>query len=53
MMAAARVDDLGERLLQMAKTARREDLLLFIEAVEICHLPARDEALENLRRRLG
>ncbi len=51
MMAAARDDDLGERLLQMAKTARREDLPLFIEAIEICHLPARDEALENLRRR--
>lgn len=53
MMAAARDDDLGERLLQMAKTARREDMPLFIEAVEICHLPARDEALENLRRRIG
>ena len=53
MMAAARDDDLGERLLQMAKTARREDLPLFIEAVEICHLPARDEALDSLRRRMG
>ncbi|MCY3979397.1 MAG: hypothetical protein OXG23_14965 [Chloroflexi bacterium] len=52
MMAAARDDELGERLLRMAKTARREDLPLFIEAVEICHLPQRDEALANLRRRL-
>lgn len=53
MMAAARDDDLGERLLQMAKVARGDDLPLFIEAVEICHLPARTEALENLRRRMG
>lgn len=53
MMAAARDDDLGERLLQMAKVARAEDLPLFIEAIEICHLPGRDEALENLRRRVG
>ena len=53
MMAAARADALGERLLRLAKTARREDLPLFIEAVEICHLPAREEALENLRRRKG
>ena len=53
MMAAARDDELGERLLQMARLARREDLPLFIEAVELCHLSARDEALENLRRRLA
>lgn len=53
MMAAARADELGERLLRLAKLARREDLPLFIEAVEICHLPARDEALADLRRRLG
>ncbi|MDE2634726.1 MAG: hypothetical protein OXI30_00055 [Chloroflexota bacterium] len=52
MMAAARDNELGEGLLRMAKTARREDLPLFIEAVEICHLPQRDEALANLRRRL-
>ena len=52
MMAAARDDDLGERLLRLAKTARKDDLPLYIEAVEICHLPARDEALANLRRRL-
>ena len=51
MMAAARADKLGERLLRLAKTARHEDLPLFIEAVEICHLPAREKALENLRRR--
>jgi len=53
MMAAARDEALGERLLQMAKTARVDDLPLFIEAVEICHLPARGEALENLRRRMA
>jgi len=53
MMAAARDDVLGERLLQMANVARTDDLPLFIEAVEICHLPARDEALAALRRRLG
>ncbi len=53
MMAAARDDELGERLLRLAKTARADDLPLFIEAVEICHLPARDETLANLRRRLG
>ena len=52
MMAAARDDELGERLLQMARLARREDLPLFIEAVELCHLSAREEALASLRRRL-
>ena len=51
LMAAARDDDLGGRLLRLAKTARKDDLPLFIEAVEICHLPARDEALRQLRRR--
>lgn len=51
MMAAARDDDLGRRLLRLAKTARKDDLPLFIEAVEICHLPERDEALRQLRRR--
>ena len=51
MMAAARDDELSERLLRLAKTARREDLPLFIEAIEICHLPERDEALAALRRR--
>ncbi len=53
MMAAARVDELGERLLRLAKRARRQDLPLFIEAVEICHLPAREETLASLRRRQG
>ncbi len=52
MMAAARDDELGERLLRLAWLARREDLPLFIEAVELCHLSARDEALAQLRRRL-
>ena len=52
MMAAARDDDLGERLLGMAKLARAGDLPLFIEAVEICHLPEREETLSTLRKRL-
>ena len=52
MMAAARGDELGERLLRLAKVARADDLLLFIDAVEICHLPARAVALESLQGRL-
>ena len=52
MMAAARDDELGERLLAMAKLARSDDLPLFIDAVEICHLPEREEMLAALRRRL-
>lgn len=53
MMAAARDEELGERLLRLAKLARNEDLGLFIDAVGLCHLPARDETLASLRRRLG
>ncbi len=53
MMAAARDDALGERLLGMAKLARQDDLPVFIEAVEICHLPEREETLYALRRRLN
>ncbi len=53
MMAAARDDELGERLLGLAKLARADDLPLFIEAVEICHLPEREATLQNLRKRLG
>ena len=52
MMAAARDDELGERLLSLAKLARADDLPLFIEAVEICHLPERDEMLVSLQKRL-
>ena len=52
MMAAARDDELGERLLRMAKLSREDDLPLFIDAVEICHLPEREETLESLRKRL-
>lgn len=52
MMAAARDEELGERLLRMARLSRTEDLPLFVEAVEICHLPARDEILAMLRRRI-
>lgn len=53
MMAAARDDALSERLLRLARAARREDLPLFIEALEICQHPQRDEMLVNLGRRLG
>jgi len=53
MMAAARDDELSERLLGLAKLARADDLPLFIEAVEICHLPERDEMARQLRKRLG
>lgn len=51
MMAAARDDELGERLLRLARLARADDLPLFIEAVEICHLPEREAALATLSRR--
>ena len=51
MMAAARDDELSDRLLRMARRARREDLPLFIEALEICQHPKRDETLAQLRRR--
>lgn len=53
MMAAARDDELSERLLRTARLARREDIPVFVEALEICQHPQRDEALANLRRRLG
>ncbi|MYD08675.1 MAG: hypothetical protein F4X02_01410 [Chloroflexi bacterium] len=52
MMAAARDDALGARLLGMAKLARADDLPLFIEAVELCHLPGRTETLARLQKRL-
>ena len=52
MMAAARDDALGERLLRLAKLARKDDLPLFIEALEIYHLPQRQETLDKLRERL-
>jgi hypothetical protein len=52
MMAAARDDELGRRLLRLAKTARQEDVPLFIEAVELSHLPEREATLSALRRRL-
>ena len=51
MMAAARDDDLRERLLRLAKSARTADLPLFIEALEICQHDERDPVLELLRRR--
>ena len=52
MMAAAREDELSERLLRMARVARRDELPLFVEAVEICQHEDRDEVLASLRRRL-
>ena len=51
MMAAARDDELSERLLRMARLARREDVPLFIEALEICRHEERDATLATLRRR--
>ncbi|MYD39987.1 MAG: hypothetical protein F4W97_14435 [Chloroflexi bacterium] len=52
MMAAARDADLSKRLLRMARVARRDDVPLFIAALEICQRPERDELLDALRRRL-
>ncbi|MCY4465731.1 MAG: hypothetical protein OXE46_09370 [Chloroflexi bacterium] len=52
MMAAARDDDLSERLLRMARVARLDDVPLFIEALEICQHDDRDELVDLLRRRL-
>ena len=51
MMAAAREDELSERLLRMARLARKDDLPLFIEALEICQHAERDAALTSLRKR--
>ena len=52
MMAAARDDELSERLLRLARLARRDDVPLFIDALEICQHPERDETLASLRKRL-
>ncbi len=52
MMAAARDDRLSQSLLRLAKTARRDELGIFIEALEICQHDERDAAIERLRRRL-
>ncbi len=52
MMAAARDDELGERLLRMAGVARREDVPLYIEALDICRQPGRDDMLATLKKRL-
>ena len=52
MMAAAHDDELARRLLARARLARRDDLPLFIEALELCHLEARDDALAQLKRRV-
>lgn len=52
MMAAARDDDLSERLLRMARVARLDDVSLFLEALEICQHDERDELLDLLLLRL-
>ena len=51
MMAAARDDELSERLLRMARLARHDDIALFIDALEICQHPERDETLASLQKR--
>ena len=53
MMAAARDDELSARLLRMARLARLEHIPLYVEALEICSHPERDETLAQLKRRLG
>ena len=53
MLATARDDDLSERLLRLARLAKLDDLPLFIDALELCQHPERDNTLEGLRRRLG
>ncbi len=53
VMAAARDDELSERLLRLARLASRENLPLFIEALEICQHQERDMTLARLRRRAG
>ncbi|MDE2949776.1 MAG: hypothetical protein OXT68_03330 [Chloroflexota bacterium] len=53
MMAAARDDELSERLLGLARLARTDDIPLFIEALGICQHQERDTTLALLRRRAG
>ena len=53
MLAAARDEELSERLLRLARLARQDDTPLFIEALEICQHPERDATLGLLRRRAG
>ncbi|MDE2820550.1 MAG: hypothetical protein OXI40_12530 [Chloroflexota bacterium] len=53
MMAAARDDELSERLLGLARLARADDIQLFIEALGICQHQERDMTLAQLRRRAG
>ncbi len=52
MMAAAREEELSDRLLRLASLARKDDLPLFIEALEICQHAERDETLASLQQRL-
>lgn len=51
MIAAARDDELSDRLLRMARLAHSDDIQLFIEALEICQHQERDATLALLRRR--
>lgn len=52
MMAAERDDDLAERLMRMARLAKLDDIRLFIEAVEVCNHPERDDVLAMLQKRV-
>lgn len=52
MMSASRDDDLTERLLRMARLAKYDYVPLFVEAVEVCNHPDRDDTLAQLRKRL-
>ena len=52
MMAAARDEELSERLLRMARLARADDVPLFIAALEICQHQERNATLAHLRRRI-
>ena len=52
MMAAARDNELSERLMRLSRLSRLDDAPLFIEALEICGHPEREATLALLRRRL-
>lgn len=52
MMSASRDEDLTERLLRMARLAKRDHIPLYIEAIEVCNHPERDTTLAQLQKRL-
>ncbi len=52
MLAAARDEALGERLISMARLARQADIQLFIDALDICQHSQRDATLAALKKRL-